>query len=191
MILDDDGFFNDIDLFIDYLWDDYEGYFFIKDDQFELQISGQKFICLDEFLVEMDLKIDGCIVVIIVDGEICLILYFISIDDVFVSLGDSEEDDGSGSQFGVGIYIFCGYGMGIYMVKVELVDDSCNLLKFFLMEEVEVFNGMDMELLSIIVMDYFVGVLVVDNIEGLVVGEVVNLGEMDILEGFCSMKFYF
>lgn len=191
MILDDDGFFNDIDLFIDYLWDDYEGYFFIKDDQFELEISGQKFICLDEFLVEMDLKIDGCIVVIIVDGEICLILYFISIDDVFVSLGDSEEDDGSGSQFGVGIYIFCGYGMGIYMVKVELVDDSCNLLKFFLMEEVEVFNGMDMELLSIIVMDYFVGVLVVDNIEGLVVGEVVNLGEMDILEGFCSMKFYF
>lgn len=191
MILDDDGFFNDIDLFIDYLWDDYEGYFFIKDDQFELQISGQKFICLDEFLVEMDLKIDGCIVVIIVDGEICLILYFISIDDVFVSLGDSEEDDGSGSQFGVGIYIFCGYGMGIYMVKVELVDDSCNLLKFFLMEEVEVFNGMDMELLSIIVMDYFVGVLVVDNVEGFIVGIEVELGEMMILEGFCSMKFYF
>lgn len=191
MILDDDGFFNDIDLFIDYLWDDYEGYFFIKDDQFELEISGQKFICLDEFLVEMDLKIDGCIVVIIVDGEICLILYFISIDDVFVSLGDSEEDDGSGSQFGVGIYIFCGYGSGIYIVKVELVDDSCNLLKFFLMEEVEVFNGMDMELLSIIVMDYFVGVLVVDNVEGFIVGIEVELGEMMILEGFCSMKFYF
>lgn len=48
-----------------------------------------------------------------------------------------------------------------------------------------------MELLKIIVMDFFVGILVVDNIDEFIVGDVVDLGFMDILEGVCFMKLYF
>ncbi|NRB50110.1 MAG: T9SS type A sorting domain-containing protein [Saprospiraceae bacterium] len=190
MTMEDEGPFPTADPDTDYLWDDYEGYFKTKDDQFEVETAGVKPTCPDESEAEEALKTDGCITVTVADGESCWASYWISIDDEQLSLSDSEEG-GSGNEFAAGTYTFCGLAADTYTVKVELTDDSCNPPKTFLTQEVEVPNGMDMESPKIIVSDYFAGSLLADNVEGSTAGSAVDLGEMTIPEGSCSMKSYF
>lgn len=190
MAMEDEGPFPTADPDTDYLWDDYEGYFKTKDDQFEVETAGFKPTCPDESEAEEVLKTDGCITVTVADGESCWASYWISIDDVQLNLSDSEEG-GSGNEFAPGTYTFCGLAADTYTVKVELTDDSCNPPKTFLTQEVEVPNGMDMESPKIIVTDYFAGSLLADNVEGSTASSVVDLGEMTIPEGSCSMKSYF
>lgn len=72
-----------------------------------------------------------------------------------------------------------------------MIVNVCNFKDRSIEIVVDVFNGMDVVFLKIVVIDFFVGVLVVDNIDEFEVGEVVDLGDMDIFEGVCFMKFYF
>ena len=189
LTLEDEGPFPTADPDTEYLWDDYEGYFQTKDDQFELQAEGNKPTCPDESAAELDLKTDGCITVTIKDGESCWPTYLISIDEVALSLGDSEQG-GSGTEFTAGTYTFCGYAADFYDVKVELADYSCNPPKTFLTKTVEVPNGMDMEPPKIIVTDLFAGILLADNVAGSTVEDSRDLGTMTLPEGSCSMKSY-
>jgi len=172
----------------DYLWDDYEGYFLTKDEQFTVDIVTTKPTCPEETEGYVE---DACIEITIADGSTCWGVYNITIDGTLMEQSDSEEGGADVAGFSQGTYTFCGYGVGTYTVSVEEVD-NCNPPKSELIDDaVEVPNGMDMESPKIIVTDFFAGSLVADNNDDSVAGEAADLGDMDIPEGSCSMKSYF
>ena len=172
----------------EYDWDDYEGYFETKDDQFLVDITVEKPTCPEE---SPGYEEDACIVVEITDGSTCWGTYNISIADTLMMQSDSEEGGTDVAGFGQGTYTFCGYGVGTYTVDVEEVED-CNPPKSIVTDDaVEVPNGMDMESPTIIVTDFFAGSLIADNVDESAATEDADLGSMDIPEGSCSMKSYF
>ena len=185
---DDEGPFRDAEEDTAYLWDDYEGYFETKDEQFLVAVTVEKPTCPEE---SPGYEEDACIVVEITDGSTCWGTYNISIADTLMMQSDSEEGGSDVAGFGQGTYTFCGYGVGTYTVDVEEVED-CNPPKSKLTDDaVEVPNGMDMESPKIIVTDFFAGSLIADNVDESAAGEAADLGAMDIPEGACSMKSYF
>ncbi|MEZ5041744.1 MAG: T9SS type A sorting domain-containing protein [Saprospiraceae bacterium] len=169
------GPFDTDEIFDEYPWDGYEGYFKTKDSQFTASSDYEKTSCPEETNGYVE---DGCIVVTIGDGESCWGLYNITIDGDLMLVGGEEA-------VGAGEYTFCGYGVGPHDVDVELVN-GCNPPTRRLEADVVIPNGMDMVSPIITVADFFAGTLLAN--EG---GDVIALGDMLIPEGSCSMKSYF
>lgn len=171
-----------------YAWDDYEGYFKTKDEQFTVDIETIKPICPEE---SEGYAADGCIKLTIADGSTCWGIYHIKINDVLLKQSDSEEGAGDETEFSQGTYTFCGYGVDVYTVSVEETG-MCNPPKSALIDDaVEVPNGMDMESPKMIVTDFFAGSLIADNLDETDTDDSADLGDMIIPEGSCSMKSYF
>lgn len=175
------GPFDEDEVFDDYPWDGYEGYFKTKDAAFSVETDASKPTCPEE---SEGYEEDGCIEVTITDGETCWGSYNIYID------GEIQDEDGD-EVYKAGTHEFCGYGVGPHDVKVELVND-CNPKERRIETVVDVPNGMDVESPKMVVTDFFAGALVADNIDDSdSADESADLGDMDIPEGACSMKSYF
>jgi len=172
--------FDEDEVFDEYPWDGYEGYFKTKDAPFTVETDATKPTCPEE---SEGYEEDACIEVTITDGETCWGAYNIYIDGVI-------QDEGGDQVYKAGTYEFCDYGVGPHDVKVELVN-ACNPKERRIETEVVVPNGMDMESPKIVVTDFFAGALVADNIDESEAGEAADLGDMVIPEGSCSMKSYF
>ncbi len=174
------GPFDAGEVFDDYPWDGYEGYFKTKDAAFTVETEASKPTCPEE---TEGYEEDACITVTIEDGATCWGVYNITID------GELQDEDGE-QGYSAGTYEFCGYGVGPVEVEVEIVN-GCNPKERRVDADVVVPNGMDMESPKITVVDFFAGGLIADNLEGNDVGDAADLGSMDIPEGSCSMKSYF
>jgi hypothetical protein len=174
------GPFDPSEVFDDYPWDGYEGYFKTKDAPFTVETEASKPTCPEE---TAGYEEDACITVTIEDGATCWGVYNIYIDGEI-------QDEGGEQGYHAGTYEFCGYGVGPVDVEVEIVN-GCNPKERRVDADVVVPNGMDMESPKITVVDFFAGGLIADNLEGNDVGDAADLGSMDIPEGSCAMKSYF
>ncbi len=175
------GPFDEDEVFDDYPWDGYEGFFETKDDQFTAETTVEsKPTCPEE---TEGYEEDACITVSIADGETCTGAYNIYIN------GQIQDEDGD-EVYLEGDYTFCDFGVGLVEVYVQSVN-GCNPPETQVDADVTVPNGMDMESPKIVVTDFFAGALIADNIDESEAGEATDLGEMTIPEGACSMKSYF
>ncbi|NET34451.1 MAG: hypothetical protein F6K19_20905, partial [Cyanothece sp. SIO1E1] len=154
------GPFDEDEVFDEYPWDGYEGYFKTKDAAFSVETDASKPTCPEE---SEGYEEDGCIEVTITDGETCWGVYNIYIDG---AIQDVDGEEG----LKAGTYEFCGYGVGPHDVKVAIVND-CNPKDRRIETVVDVPNGMDVESPKIVVTDFFAGALVADNIDESDAGE--------------------
>ena len=101
------GPFDLSEIFDDYMWDGYEGYFKTKDAPFDFEVTTEMPTCPDESPGPGD---DGKIIVNIIDMETCTGRY-----NIFIN-GDKMPNPMGGFRFGGGMHMFSGYSAGTYQV---------------------------------------------------------------------------
>lgn len=174
----DEGAFPGTEVETEYAWDDYEGYFKTKDYPFEISVSGQSPTCPSYTEAYTP---DGCLIVEITDGASCWGTYDIYIDEVLQATGVTAAD---------GPFSYCGYGVDTYTIRVEQTNECFPAERTHTLE-FELEEGTDETPPEVILRDYFARTLIADNIEATSVAQNVDLGQMLLPEGACSMKSYF